>query len=165
MSYNNELLNILVGAANGGKSSVNGTQTPDGATGGTGAHAYTYLSASGGSGTDATDGNPSTTFLYPPTSVGGAGGGGACFSENRNGDSTGGTQGKGGAPGGGAGHDGRSNGIFGSGAGEDGSSYGSGGGGGYAFQSQNDETSTPNFFTPGGSGKQGVVGFVWRYKS
>ena len=165
VSYNNELLNILVGAANSGKSSVNGTQTPDGATGGTGAHAYTYLSASGGSGTDATDGNPSTTFLYPPTSVGGAGGGGACFSENKNGDSTGGAPGKGGAPGGGAGHDGQSNGIFGSGAGEDGSSYGSGGGGGYAFQSQNDETSTSNFYTPGGAGKQGAVGFVWRFKS
>ena len=162
VSYNNELLNIIVGAANGGKSSVNGTQTPDGAVGGKGAYVYTRTNSSTtGSKRDATDGAATTeSFLYPPTTVGGAGGGGGADSENSYNDSQHGDPSKGGLPGGGNGSNGSNN-----SPGSDGSSYGAGGGGGYAYMSTNNDGGYPNWTSAGGSGKQGVVGFMWRFKS
>lgn len=162
LSYNNELLNIIVGAANGGKSSVNGIQTPDGAAGGKGAYVYTRTNSSQtGHKEDAADGAATTeSFLYPPTSVGGAGGGGGAESENGYNDWQHGNPSNGGLPGGGNGSTGSNN-----SPGSDGSGYGSGGGGGYAYMSTNNDGGYPNWTSVGGAGKQGVVGFVWRYKS
>lgn len=160
VSYNNELLNIIVGAANGGKSSVNGTQTPNGAAGGKGAYAYTHNSYEKGSKQNATDGAATTeSFLYPPTSVGGAGGGGGAYSENDYNDSQRGEPGNGGRPGGGNGSNGSNE-----SPGSAGSGYGSGGGGGFAAMPPHDGGYSP-WTSGGGAGKQGVVGFMWRYKS
>lgn len=153
---------VIVGAI-GGKSSVNGTQTPDGAAGGIGAQYHYQLggrnAANGASTTD--------SFLYPPTNVGGAGGGGGeiwtVSSIDSSADHPNG--GSGGSPGGGAG------GYFywyqtddGSKVGRDkkdglpGQYYGSGGGGGAG-------TRDSYYNGGGGAGKQGVVGFMWRFKS
>ena len=152
------VIQVIVGAI-GGKSSVNGVKTPDGAVGGIGAQYHYQLggrnAANGASTTD--------SFLYPPTSVGGAGGGGGeiwtvsgidSSADHPNG-------GSGGSPGGGSG------GYFywsSSSVGRDKASgsvglyYGSGGGGGAG-------TRDSYYCGSGGAGKQGVVGFMWRFKS
>lgn len=158
---------IIVGAI-GGKSSVNGIQTPNGAAGGIGAQSHYQLGGrNAGNGASTTD-----SFLYPPTTVGGAGGGGAeIFSTSGGGGSSDHYNGgSGGSPGGGAG------GYFYTYQSEDsdgglvtkigtdkvngqaGKYYGSGGGGGAATRGRYDHGS-------GGAGKQGVVGFMWRFKS
>lgn len=158
---------VIVGAANGGKSSVNGIQTPNGATGGIGARTHYQLG-----GRNAENGASTTdSFLYPPTTVGGAGGGGGeiwnisgiSSSDHPKG-------GSGGSPGGGAGgyyytyQSEDSDGGIVTKVGTDkvngqaGQYYGSGGGGAAT------ETDAYWSGTPG-SGKQGVVGMMWRYKS
>ena len=163
---NNNAIAIVVGAVGGGKSSVNGTETPDGVNGGIGARWHYQLA-----GRAATNGGSTAAFLYPPTSVGGAGGGGgeiwtvSGISSSDHPDA-----GSGGSPGGGSGgyfytyqgtdSDGGivnmvgydkingSNGLY----------YGSGGGGGASSRDR-------YYRGSGGSGKQGVVGFMWRFKS
>lgn len=148
VTYNSEKISVIVGAVNG-KSKIDSKETPNGARGGGGAYTEYDPSASvHSSGHNAGNGNPSSNFLYPPTSVGGAGGGGGIYSygsaANRN-------AGKGGSPGGGNGNA--------SGNGANGSLYGSGGGGGaVGLVSRNPITYS------GGTGKPGCVGFVWRYK-
>lgn len=149
-------LNVIVGGSNGGKSSVNGTQTGNGVSGGRGG----YVRHHDDNDYDKQDpmaGSSTTGFLYPPTSVGGAGGGAAAFAcYNQYGDrgvyTADGAQG--GSPGGGKGG-------YASGKGDSGTSYGSGGGGGGARMY---DANLSELFD-GGSGKQGVVGFMWRFKS
>lgn len=149
------ILNVIVGGSNGGKSSVNGTQTGNGASGGRGAYSYhSYNGQSTTDNTESTAGNATTSsFLYPPTSVGGAGGGGGTlaygFASSLKGS-------VGGSPGGGAG--GREN-TWNQDNGQDGQLYGSGGGGATGFATYKAQAHTP------GSGKQGVVGVMWRFKS
>ena len=148
--YSNELITIIVGAANGGRSSVNGVQTGNGASGGYGAEIKWHRSETWTL-TPAKNGSNTTGFLYPPTSVGGAGGGGGCNLYIGSNDHKKFDPGKGGSPGGG-------NGKYGS---ADGKLYGSGGGGGYV-------DFVPDalaVYDDVGSGKQGVVGFMWRFKS
>lgn len=149
---------IIVGAI-GGKSSVNGMQTPNGAAGGLGAQ-WHYQSGQ----RNATNGASTTdSFLYPPTTVGGAGGGGGEIWTGSGIDASADHPdgGSGGSPGGGSG------GYFyqrsssvGSDKknGSDGLYYGSGGGGGASSRDS-------SYRGSGGAGKQGVVGFMWRYKS
>ena len=157
VAYLNELITVVVGAGNGGKSSVNGTQTPDGVKGGSGAIAHTK--GSNKNATHATTGTSTTGFLYPPTSVGGSGGGGGAYSDNDY-EAIYANHASGGSPGGGAGSDHSSS------NGSNGEMYGSGGGGGYGFIAAEDEGSgVRTSATPGGAGQQGVVGFMWRYKS
>ena len=161
------VIQVIIGAI-GGKSSVNGTQTPDGAASGIGAQNHYQLGGrNAGNGASTTD-----SFLYPPTTVGGAGGGGGEIwsvsgggggSDHYNG-------GSGGSPGGGAGgyfytyqstdSDGGISTKIGTDKvdGQAGQYYGSGGGGG---ASCNDSY----YRGRGGAGKQGVVGFMWRFKS
>lgn len=150
---------VIVSAANGGKSSVNGIQTPDGAVGGIGAQFHYQLgerdAANGASTTD--------SFLYPPTTVGGAGGGGGeIWSSTGISSSDHPKGGSGGSPGGGAGgyyytYQGANVGTD-KVNGQAGQYYGSGGGG--AATSRDEYWSG----TPG-AGKQGVVGMMWRFKS
>lgn len=151
-------IQVIIGAI-GGKSSVNGIQTPNGAVGGIGAQWHYQLggrnAANGASTTD--------SFLYPPTTVGGAGGGGGeiwtisgidASADHPNG-------GSGGSPGGGSGgYFYRSSGGVGRDKrnGSAGLYYGSGGGGGAGTRDR-------DYNGSGGAGKQGVVGFMWRYKS
>lgn len=150
------ILNVIVGGSNGGKSSVNGTQTGNGASGGRGAYSY-HRYDSGQSvddNTESTAGNATTSsFLYPPTSVGGAGGGGGTyaygFAKSLKGSI-------GGSPGGGAGG---SENTWHELNGQDGQLYGSGGGGATGVATSHAQDYTP------GSGKQGVVGVMWRFKS
>lgn len=157
VAYLNKLITVVVGAENGGKSSVNGTQTPDGVKGGSGAIAHTQ--GSNKNATHATTGTSTTGFLYPPTSVGGSGGGGGAYSDNDY-EAIYANHASGGSPGGGAGSNHSSS------NGSNGEMYGSGGGGGYGFIAAEDEGSgVITSATPGGAGKQGVVGFMWRYKS
>lgn len=149
---------IIVGA-NGGKSSVNGIQTPNGAAGGLGAQ-WHYQSGQ----RNATNGASTTdSFLYPPTTVGGAGGGGGeiwtISGIDASADHPDG--GSGGSPGGGSGgYFYRSSGGVGRDKrnGSAGLYYGSGGGGGAGTRDR-------DYNGSGGAGKQGVVGFMWRYKS
>lgn len=154
--YDGGLIKYIVGGSGGGKSSVNGTQTPNGASGGTGAHmtlgnrVRTY---NGQKGADTTD-----SFLYPPTSVGGAGGGGQADYQDSSGYTYSASSGNGGSPGGGNGGSSGVSSYF------DGKQYGSGGGGGHT--SINEYRDPPDKeFASGGSGKQGAVGFMWRFKS
>ena len=161
-------LNVIVGAANGGKSSVNGIETGTGVTGGTGGHLAQY----GYNPLEATPGlDQDVSFLYPPTSVGGSGGGGkCCYQVNDNvyyvDQSTSAIAATGGSPGGGAG--GSRSGIGFDGAyGKPATKYGAGGGGAFAwgdheYPQQSLRSDVPN---SGGAGKQGVVGFMWRFKS
>ena len=158
---------VIVGAANGGKSSVNGIQTPDGAAGGIGARTHYQLG-----GRNAENGASTTdSFLYPPTTVGGAGGGGGeIWSSSGISSSDHPKGGSGGSPGGGAGgyyytyqsEDSDGGIVMKVGTdkvnGQAGQYYGSGGGG--AATSDNAYWSG----TPG-AGKQGVVGMMWRFKS
>ena len=154
--YSNELITYIVGAANGGKSSVNGTQTGNGVSGGKGASmslhfnktATKYSASDGASTTD--------SFLYPPTSVGGAGGGGGAYFTSAERYEYTIDPGKGGSPGGGTGI------TLGTTSGSNGSKYGAGGGGGFTDVDEYRESSDVD---SGASGKQGVVGFMWRFKS
>lgn len=149
------ILNVIVGGSNGGKSSVNGKQTGNGASGGSGAYSYhSYNGQSTDNDTQSTAGNATTSsFLYPPTSVGGAGGGGGTLAYGFASSLTGSV---GGSPGGGAG--GREN-TWDKPNGQDGQLYGSGGGGAMGVTTYKTQEYTP------GSGKQGVVGVMWRFKS
>ena len=152
---NNNAISVVVGAANGGKSAVNGMQTGNGASGGSGAYSYHEGgSVQQTSNTNSTSGKATTdSFLYPPTTVGGAGGGGGTYAYGSASTLKGST---GGSPGGGAG--GRES-SWSNVNGQDGQFYGSGGGGATGVASYRNPTHTP------GSGKQGVVGFMWRFKS
>lgn len=151
----NPTLNVIVGAANGGKSSLNGTQTGNGASGGEGAN---YKDTGGPSHIQSPSkpGSNSGSFLYPPTTVGGAGGGGGnqVYMAGANG----------GSPGGGKGatvdRDYEGTYYIGTNAAA-GTYYGSGGGGAGIVGRGNNyfDKSTP------GSGKEGAVGVMWRYKS
>ena len=140
-------MTITVGGVNG-TSSVSGVITAPGgggAKGGAGARART-------GGENAKEGaNTLDKFLYPPTEVGGAGGGGEAGNANYNYNSA-----AGGTPGGGHG-----------------ASYiytfyevngkypGSGGGGGAIKVNGTDITQQAN----PGTGKAGLVGIMWRYKA
>ena len=141
------ILNVIVGGSNGGKSSVNGTRTGNGASGGRGA--YSYHSYNRGQevndNTKSTAGNATTSsFLYPPTSVGGAGGGGGTHAYGSAKSLSGSV---GGSPGGGAG--GREN-TWDKDNGQDGQLYGSGGGGATGVATSHAQNYTP------GSGKSHV---------
>ena len=157
IAYSNELITAVVGAGNGGTSSVNGTQTPEGVKGGSGARTHTY--SSNKTATNATAGESTTGFLYPPTSVGGSGGGGGAHSSAYT-SAIDAYSASGGSPGGGSGSNSNMS------DGSNGRSYGSGGGGGYGSVKPEDEGGgLRTVVTSGGSGYQGVVGFMWRYKS
>lgn len=164
---NNDSIVVVVGAKNGGKSSVNGTETGNGVSGGLGGYVGARYSVdkkrAASVGVDQND-----TFLYPPTSVGGSGGGGKARIQDGdtvydNEDSNIYKRVSGGSPGGGAG------GCMDSGSdanyyGEPATKYGAGGGGGFSWARKISgmRSDIPN---SGGAGKQGVVGFMWRFKS
>ena len=140
-------IQILVASANSGRSSVGSyisAVSSNGAAGGDGAFAKSFATK------DGMPGGNSSGFLYPPTNVGGAGGGGAARYDYA--DETG-YHGAGGSPGGGSGAQYNSLGA------KDGSLPGSGGGGGDSKYSG----SSPKY-RPGGKGKPGLCGVVWRYK-
>lgn len=159
VSYDGQAISCIVGSAGGGKSSVNGNQTPNGASGGAGGFTTIYF-GDGASTYNASNGAATTdSFLYPPTSVGGAGGGGGGEFENSNAYTYTMHYGNGGSPGGGRGCSSQ-----GTSSANDGQMYGSGGGGGYSYV--NEYRDTPDIaINSGGSGKQGAVGFMWRFKS
>lgn len=161
VSYDGQEISCIVGGAGGGKSSVNGTQTPNGASGGAGGSMTLYELSEGTASTyNARDGAATTdSFLYPPTSVGGAGGGGGGYYESVQAYTYTASYGNGGSPGGGRGSNSQ-----GTGPAYDGKLYGSGGGGGYTYVDEYRDT--PDIaINYGGSGKQGAVGFMWRFKS
>lgn len=169
---NNNAIAVIVGGTNGGKSSVNGIQTGDGVSGG----ASGITSSDGwqpktspGPGKNTTD-----SFLYPPTTVGGSGGGGGCaYGIGSDYDRTNIQGANGGSPGGGDGCkltpvrsqadvwqvEGSVGLIY----AKQGRYYGSGGGGAGFYKLREDASG--NLSSSPGSGKQGVVGFMWRYKS
>lgn len=161
--YNNEAISVVVGGANGGKSSVNGVQTGNGVSGGLGG----YVSIGSADKRVASAGvNQNVSFLYPPTNVGGSGGGGKARTQDGDYVTDNETDmhkaAPGGSPGGGAG------GCM-TGMGDDNyygqpaTKYGAGGGGGFSWIYKSGlRTDIPN---AGGAGKQGVVGFMWRFKS
>ena len=156
ITYSNELITYIVGGPGGGKSSVNGMQTGNGASGGLGGSAV--ASSDGSSGYDASNGSSTTdSFLYPPTNVGGSGGGGGAYAAYYSIQRTA-RYGSGGSPGGGGGA------AYNSTNGSDGIYYGSGGGGGYGYSIDNSDDNRDTY-TSGGAGKQGAVGFIWRFKS
>lgn len=155
VAYSNELIPVVVGASNGGKSSVNGTQTGNGAPGGEGAN---YKDTGGESHIQSASkpGSDSGSFLYPPTTVGGAGGGG--------GNQVNLAGANGGSPGGGKGatiNRSSDGGYYFQAPGQAGKHYGSGGGGAGIFSNGTNNFTKSNI----GSGKQGAVGFMWRFKS
>ena len=171
ISYNNEAIAVVVGAVNGGKSSVNGIETGVGASGGTSGitanDIYMQPRINPGVGQATID-----SFLYPPTSVGGSGGGGGCaFGTSSNYAATNIQGANGGSPGGGNGckltttrseaDEWSNEGAVGIIYARAGTYYGSGGGGAGAYLL----TRTSVISSSPGSGKQGVVGFMWRYKS
>lgn len=148
-----ENISVIVGGI-GGTSKVGAVTTPSGAAGGKGAHTeITYINGSlEGSGYNGTAGGDTGSFLYPPTSVGGAGGGGGANAIDSGAVSKQG--GRGGSPGGGAGgyspsHSGDD--------GKDGTRPGAGGGGACGRTNDRDPTGAA------GKGKPGLVGFMWRY--
>lgn len=173
LSYsNNNAISVIVGGANGGKSSVNGIQTGDGVSGGAGgitSDAWEPSRTSPKPGKNTTD-----SFLYPPTVVGGSGGGGAGAIGIGSDYTKSNIQGaNGGSPGGGNGCKltpvksesdvWQTEGSVGLIYAKQGLYYGSGGGGAgfYIIRSG----SSNNLSSSPGAGKQGVVGFMWRYKS
>ena len=171
ISYNNEAIAVVVGAVNGGKSSVNGIETGVGASGGTSGitanDIYMQPRINPGVGQATID-----SFLYPPTSVGGSGGGGGCaFGTSSDYAATNIQGANGGSPGGGNGckltttrseaDEWSNEGAVGIIYARAGTYYGSGGGGAGAYLL----TRTSVISSSPGSGKQGVVGFMWRYKS
>ena len=110
--------------------------------------------------------NQNVSFLYPPTNVGGAGGGGKARTQDgdylTDNETDMSKAAPGGSPGGGAGSC-----IAGMGDdsyyGQPATKYGAGGGGGFSWIYKSGlRTDIPN---AGGAGKQGVVGFMWRFKS
>ena len=159
VSYDGQAISCIVGSGGGGKSSVNGIQTPNGASGGNGGSMTLYYGGSVSTydaqrGADTTD-----SFLYPPTSVGGAGGGGKAWHETSDAYTYEASSGSGGSPGGGVGSS-----SSGASSACNGQLYGSGGGGGYTHVDEYRDTPDIGIYT-GGSGKQGAVGFMWRFKS
>ena len=161
VSYDGQAISCIVGSAGGGKSSVNGIQTPKGVSGGAGGSMTLYELSEGTASTYNAGNGAATTdsFLYPPTSVGGAGGGGGGYYESVQAYTYEASYGNGGSPGGGRGSSSQ-----GTGPAYDGKLYGSGGGGGYTYV--NEYRDTPDIaINSGGSGKQGAVGFMWRFKS
>lgn len=166
IASNNDAIAVVVGAANGGKSSVNGTETGNGVSGGLGGKVsvdgYDTKRASQ-AGADQNE-----SFLYPPTSVGGSGGGGKAITQDneylKNSDDTNmAARAPGGSPGGGGGGCTTGVGVA-TYSGEPATKYGAGGGGGFSWIMRGSglRSDIPN---SGGSGKQGVVGFMWRFKS
>ncbi len=161
--YNNETIPVVVGAVNGGKSSVNGVQTGNGVSGGLGG----YVSIGSNDKRVASAGvNQNVSFLYPPTNVGGSGGGGKARIQDGDYVTDNETDmykaASGGSPGGGAGGCmtvmGDAN-YYGQPA----TKYGAGGGGGFSWTWKSGiRDDIPR---AGGAGKQGVVGFMWRFKS
>lgn len=161
--YNNEAIPVVVGGANGGKSSVNGVQTGNGVSGGLGG----YVSIGSADKRVASAGvNQNVSFLYPPTNVGGSGGGGKARTQDGDYVTDNETDmykaAPGGSPGGGAG------GCM-TGMGDDNyygqpaTKYGAGGGGGFSWIYKSGMRG--DIPKAGGAGKQGVVGFMWRFKS
>lgn len=142
-------ISIVVGGI-GGTSQVGNHITAlggGGAVGGSGGYASVSKQ------TDATKGEDTTTpFMYPPTSVGGAAGGGGAYWRGQGIANNG----NGGAPGGGKGNQ-YASGLT---SGLDGSLPGSGGGGGGAYHDDDSDSTTD-----AGSGKAGLCGIMWRYKS
>lgn len=167
--YNNDSIVVVIGAVNGGKSSVNGTETGNGVSGGLGGYVGVIYGIdkkhASFAGVDQND-----AFLYPPTSVGGSGGGGKAYVQhndtlykNEEDNVNMAARAPGGSPGGGGG--GCTTGIgVATYSGEPATKYGAGGGGGFSWIYKNSGllSDIPN---SGGSGKQGVVGFMWRFKS
>lgn len=151
---------ITIGAANGttkvgnylsASGGSNGSYTSagtGGARGGSGAYATTSAGKSTVHREATSGGNQSTPFLYPPTSVGGAGGGGAVQHDTFATTS----RGSGGEPGGG---DGGYNSN-----GGNGELPGSGGGGAYASLM----SGSLGTDATGGAGSPGLAGIAWRYK-
>lgn len=157
-------ITITVGAV-GGTSKVGSYITAAGAAGASGgAGAYIHVNWSGNGAATvegsaaAGNGADSDAFLYPPTSVGGAGAGGGALEDTHGGDNTM-AAGTGGSPGGGNG------GTWGSKDGADGSLPGSGGGGGVAAHSMTSDDTDISKWGSGGAGKAGLCGLVWRYKA
>lgn len=148
-----ENISVVVGGV-GGNSKVGSVTTPSGAAGGKGAHTEaTYVNGSlTHSGYAGTAGGNTGSFLYPPTSVGGAGGGGGVNALDSYAVSQRGAEG--GLPGGGAGGRAPSNSNA---NGKDGTLPGAGGGGAIGITNKNTSTGTA------GKGKAGLVGFMWRY--
>lgn len=156
-----QLISIVVGAI-GGTSRVGTYITAAGAAGaagGAGGYAWSnansvyannHGSTNAGAGADTT-----TSFLYPPTDVGGAGGGGFAhtdFGGSYSSDASA-ARGIGGSPGGGEGAASQSS------NGDNASHYGGGGGGGAA-----EYYSGKGWNSSGGSGMQGLCGLQWAYK-
>ena len=142
-----EKINVTVGAI--GANSVVGTiLTALGGGGGSGGSgAYVRGSSNITRGTNGA--NVNAEFLYPPTSVGGAGGGGNAIHDGFRGfGGDGGLHGGGSAPSN-VGWDG-----------EDGSVPGAGGAGGCSGTDSDGMIENGN----PGSGQPGLVGFMWRYK-
>lgn len=146
-----EIITVVVGGI-GQNSKVGSTTTPSGASGGRGAHSD--ILRDNGSltrhQTAATVGGDTGSFLYPPTSVGGAGGGGDVNALDSGAVDLNGAVG--GSPGGGTGRHTLVSG------GKDGKLPGSGGGGAQGVTNDKNPSGTP------GSGQPGLVGFMWRYK-
>ena len=149
ITYDGSAISVIVGGISG-NSGVNGVLTGSGASGGVGAR---FVRATPSLNRKASAGGNTTGFLYPPTEVGGAGGGGMARIIS-SGDYI--ESASGGTPGGGAGA------TWINKPGFDGSRPGSGGGGGAG---QSPGGSSGSIGTAGGSGQPGLVGFVWRYQS
>lgn len=146
-----EIISVVVGGV-GQNSKVGSTETPFGAAGGRGAHSdILYVNGSlTRHSTSATVGSDTGSFLYPPTSVGGAGGGGDVNAPDSGAVDMNGADG--GSPGGGSGKHTLVSG------GKDGKLPGSGGGGATGITNDGTPSGTP------GNGQSGLVGFMWRYK-
>ena len=169
IASDNDAIVVVIGAANGGKSSVNGIQTGNGVSGGLGGYVGVIYNIdkkrASSAGVDQND-----SFLYPPTSVGGSGGGGKAYVQdgdtlyqNEEDGTNMAVRAPGGSPGGGGGGCTTGVGVA-TYAGENATKYGAGGGGGFSwiYKIIGMRDDFPN---AGGAGKQGVVGFMWRYKS
>ena len=142
-------ISLVVGAV-GGVSKIGEASTPAGAPGGKGA-TYTYSSQIDNP-IAATPGSDTSGFLYPPTQVGGSGGGGGAYITE------GGNPVKpaaGGSPGGGHGEE------LGMPYKTDGTKPGAGGGGAQATLSGEAGNLSPG---TAGKGVAGLVGIMWRYK-
>lgn len=147
---------VVVGSV-GQVSSVGSQSTPSsGASGGGGGYAISYGNGSGNA-FSSTAGSNSEAFLYPPTEVGGAGGGGYAYANKENSYSANNKPGGNTASGKRGGGNGRSNDAT-SESDMNGVYPGSGGGGGCAKI-----TNIPTYGPPG-KGNPGLVGFVWHYK-
>ena len=144
-------IDIIVGGI-GGTSKVGSHITANGAGGASGG-ARGYATASNQS--RGKKGGDTSGLLYPPTDVGGAGGGGAAFWRGQGIAS----RGNGGSPGGGKGNQYSGN----VDVGIDGTLPGAGGGGGAAYREADDDDTEGT--QRAGTGKAGLCGIMWRYKS